>query len=316
MEHNLAKYLARHPECEVYCGQDQGKAPADTDVAQKRRVESATAKPKAPIQKRVTLWHKVQKRKVVGNAAPLEKNVHAYLAKHPEYEIYDAHGQEKEKDIQRSVEKVLAAIVTSVVGLNRDLDERIRPVAAPRKPKRKIQKQVSGGKRPKLGDRSTSAEATKATKAIKAAKAPTATKSTKSTKSTKATKATKATALRKATKATRAAKVVKATKRRPQEPEPLNAGLSFLVQIATDSVDVCHQDTSHTATEKDLAGGLLELLAQATASAAVESKPTYDSPPFSPMAQPTLNEGAKMEELSLAPSSVPTSSFASFHRLS
>ena len=71
-------------------------------------MEVVAAKPRAagPIQKRVTLWHKVQKRKVVGNAAPLEKNVHTYLAKHPEYEIYDAHGHEKEKDIQRAVEKV------------------------------------------------------------------------------------------------------------------------------------------------------------------------------------------------------------------
>ena len=108
MEHNLAKYLAKHPECEVYCGQDvHGGKGTGGNGARGHSVEVVAAKPRAagPIQKRVTLWHKVQKRKVVGNAAPLEKNVHTYLAKHPEYEIYDAHGHEKEKDIQRAVEK-------------------------------------------------------------------------------------------------------------------------------------------------------------------------------------------------------------------
>jgi len=263
MEHNLAKYLARHPECEVYCGQDQGKG-REEGGARKQRAGIVPAKPKV-IQKRVTLWHKIQKRKVVGNAAPLEKNVHAYLAKHPEYEIYDAHGHEKEKDTRRAIEKVVTAIVTSVIALNRDSEEKTRPSAASRKRKHHVH--VSGGKRPKVGSSSTG---------------------------------------------------VSAPKRKAPERDALNAGLSFLLQVASDDASASHRESAQVDNEQDVAGGLLELLAQATARAALEIQPATkpESPPFSPMTQPLMNESTKMEELSLAPSSVRTSSAANFHRLS
>jgi hypothetical protein len=107
---NLAKYLAKHPECEVYCGQDVGSAPTKTRVL---------AAAPIVILKRVTLWHKASKRKVVGNAAPLEKNLAKYLSKHPEYEVFDVGGEEKEKDIQSAIQRVLGAIVTSVVAINK-----------------------------------------------------------------------------------------------------------------------------------------------------------------------------------------------------
>jgi hypothetical protein len=275
MEHNLAKYLAKHPECEVYCGQDvHGGKGTGGNGARGHSVEVVAAKPRAagPIQKRVTLWHKVQKRKVVGNAAPLEKNVHTYLAKHPEYEIYDAHGHEKEKDIQRAVEKVMTAIVTSVAALNRDLEEKNRPSATSRK--RKSQKQVSGGKRPKESARSTAASA-----------------------------------------APRGARQV-----------PSDAGLSFLLQIASYAGDPGTECNK----EQDVAGGLLELLAQATHGAVAAAAPppvaqesdlakpsaSPESPPFSPMAQPVHGETIKMEELSLAPSPVRAAAGSNFHRLS
>lgn len=118
MEHNLAKYLAKHPECEVFCGQDAHDEASSTRSAIKM---TGPARPTAsvPPQKRVTLWHRFEKRKVVGNAAPLERNVAKYLAKHPEYEVYDANGHEREKDVQRAVEKVLSAIVTSVANQHR-----------------------------------------------------------------------------------------------------------------------------------------------------------------------------------------------------
>ena len=296
MEHNLAKYLARHPECEVYCGQDQGAGRPTCEGEAENRRAGASAKPRAgPIQKRVTLWHKVQKRKVVGNAAPLEKNVHAYLAKHPEYEIYDAHGHEKEKDTQRSVEKVLTAIVTSVVALNRDLDERNRPNAASRK--RKNQKHVSGGKRPKVGDRST------------AASVPQDDDNEEAQEVVEQEEEDEADADDEGEE--------QEEEEEEEEEEPL-AGLSYLLQIATNTVRVCTPDTLQTANEKDVAGGLLDLLVQATASAAVEAHSALkpESPPFSPMAAPTLTESTKMEVLSLAPSSVQISSVASFHRLS
>jgi|EP01047_Picozoa_sp_COSAG01_P067916 hypothetical protein len=120
MEHNLAKYLMKHPECEIFCGQD---SKVDTWPYEPGTRRAASARvggvPAAPPQKRVTLWHKMQKRKIVGNAAPLEKNVAEYLRKHPEYEVYDANGQLGERDVQRAVEKVLGAIVTSVANQNR-----------------------------------------------------------------------------------------------------------------------------------------------------------------------------------------------------
>lgn len=39
-------------------------------------------------EKRVTIWHTIEKRKISGNAAPMEKNLRSYLATHPECEVY------------------------------------------------------------------------------------------------------------------------------------------------------------------------------------------------------------------------------------
>ena len=46
---------------------------------------------------RVQLWHKAEKRKLVGNAAPMRKNISKYLDKHPEWELYD--DQDKEVEV-------------------------------------------------------------------------------------------------------------------------------------------------------------------------------------------------------------------------
>jgi hypothetical protein len=120
MEH---KYLAKHPECEVFCGQDTHDGSSTLSAVPMGQKSQAVAR--TPLMKRVTLWHKIQRRKIVGNAAPLERNVDKYLQKHPEYEIYDANGHEREKDIQRAVEKVLGAIVTSVANQHRQASAQV-----------------------------------------------------------------------------------------------------------------------------------------------------------------------------------------------
>lgn len=38
--------------------------------------------------RRITIWHTGQQRKIVGNAAPMSKNLQEYLSKHPDCEIY------------------------------------------------------------------------------------------------------------------------------------------------------------------------------------------------------------------------------------
>jgi len=80
MEKNIDEYLRKHPECEVYNGQRSQLDPAI-------RAAQLAAEP------RITIWNKTERRKVSGNAAPLEKNIEEYLRKHPDCSIYD--GQDK-----------------------------------------------------------------------------------------------------------------------------------------------------------------------------------------------------------------------------
>ncbi|KAJ8907243.1 hypothetical protein NDN08_003724 [Rhodosorus marinus] len=77
LRRNLEKYLSKHPECEVYRGQE------------KILEQSGITKQ----NEHVPIWHKLDRRKVTGNAAPLRKNVELYLGKHPNCEVYT--GQDK-----------------------------------------------------------------------------------------------------------------------------------------------------------------------------------------------------------------------------
>jgi len=95
MEKNIDEYLRKHPECEVYNGQRSQMDPA-------LRAAQLAAEP------RVTIWNKSERRKVSGNAAPLEKNIAEYLRKHPDCEVYG--GQDKR--VASSLPQ--AAVVASV----------------------------------------------------------------------------------------------------------------------------------------------------------------------------------------------------------
>jgi hypothetical protein len=125
MSKNLAVYLEKHPMCEIYTGQDkvysppskQAPPPQEESVQYFHAFSASTFGgglrnnsqgqleivldipreyfKEVPGERRVTMWQKTERRKISGNAAPMEKNVIAYLSTHPECEIYD--GQDKEE---------------------------------------------------------------------------------------------------------------------------------------------------------------------------------------------------------------------------
>lgn len=71
---NLEKYMRRHPDVEVYDGQDLRLTP-----------EQRSQRPDPP---RVPVYNRRDGRIYSGNAAPLEKNLAVYLKKHPDCEVY------------------------------------------------------------------------------------------------------------------------------------------------------------------------------------------------------------------------------------
>merc|ERR1712086_652988 len=42
-----------------------------------------------PTEKRVTMWNRVEMRKISGNAAPKARNVDQYLRRHPDVEVFN-----------------------------------------------------------------------------------------------------------------------------------------------------------------------------------------------------------------------------------
>lgn len=88
---NLKRYFEKHPDCEVYFGQDLEEFVSDGNET---TFHLSTTSGIATSCGHVSIWNRVEKRKVAGNAAPLLKNLESYLRKHPECEVYN--GQDKE----------------------------------------------------------------------------------------------------------------------------------------------------------------------------------------------------------------------------
>lgn len=79
---NLVKYLMSHPDCEVFVNQDQDTSGRNGKRSSKVNLEDLAA------GDHVAIWNRKEKRKIAGNAAPLAKNLTAYLAKRPDCEVY------------------------------------------------------------------------------------------------------------------------------------------------------------------------------------------------------------------------------------
>jgi len=318
MEHNLAKYLSKHPECEIFCGQDAKSAPSRA-TAHASQSSVAPRPASAPFQKRVTLWHKVQKRKVVGNAAPLERNVQAYLEKHPEYEIYDPNGELSARDVRRSVEKVLNAIVTSVANENRP-----PPTSAESRAVRKIKKaELALRKRQEqAAARAKKAQAKRQQQLKKLQeKKNMQMKSAKQFQIKKQQQPKQRRNQMSGGKRPMIGAVDRVAKRLAREVASSRCGItanfSLLLNVAAwESSGLAVQEKSH---------GLLDLLVEATNKqscvgkgcagmpTAIASTSTPESPPISPMMEPAVKESGPMAQLFLeAPSSIRA---ASSHRL-
>lgn len=91
---NLKRYFEKHPECEIYAGQDL-EEDTETRVAELKSNMAVSQSHGGGVGGgHVSIWNRVEKRKIAGNAAPLWKNLENYLLKHPECEVYN--GQDKE----------------------------------------------------------------------------------------------------------------------------------------------------------------------------------------------------------------------------
>eukprot|EP00188_Purpureofilum_apyrenoidigerum_P000702 Plantae.Rhodophyta-Purpureofilum_apyrenoidigerum.ctg13293.p1 GENE.Plantae.Rhodophyta-Purpureofilum_apyrenoidigerum.ctg13293~~Plantae.Rhodophyta-Purpureofilum_apyrenoidigerum.ctg13293.p1 ORF type:complete len:288 (+),score=51.25 Plantae.Rhodophyta-Purpureofilum_apyrenoidigerum.ctg13293:327-1190(+) len=94
---NLETYLRKHPDCEVYNGQNLGyENNKNGDTIQSTGLGA-----------HIAIWNRLEKRKIAGNAAPLQKNLHTYLAKHPDCEVYT--GQDKRQLKEKAANRAQAS---------------------------------------------------------------------------------------------------------------------------------------------------------------------------------------------------------------
>lgn len=91
MEKNVDEYLRKHPDCEIYAGQDKGvggkldRMNGDERGSPRHR----SGAEKDAEQRRVSIWNRAEKRKLSGNCAPLEKNLEQYLKDNPHCEVHN-----------------------------------------------------------------------------------------------------------------------------------------------------------------------------------------------------------------------------------
>lgn len=83
---NVERYLRQHPDCEVYVDQDEDR-PGSRSNRKRPKYNYHNEQPSAG--EHVAIWNRVERRKVAGNAAPLAKNLEAYLRKNPNCEVYN-----------------------------------------------------------------------------------------------------------------------------------------------------------------------------------------------------------------------------------
>lgn len=79
LERNIAKFLRKNPDYDVYTGQDKvsgHKADLEAKFGRCNPTE------------RVTIWNRVDRRKLSGNCAPFRRNLEKYFSSHPEWEVY------------------------------------------------------------------------------------------------------------------------------------------------------------------------------------------------------------------------------------
>jgi len=89
----ISEQQQQQPSTIMTTAGDTSQAINVTLVAAAKSTSTASKTTTDEQSRRVTVWNRVTKRKVSGNAAPMEKNLADYLKKHPECELYN--GQDK-----------------------------------------------------------------------------------------------------------------------------------------------------------------------------------------------------------------------------
>lgn len=113
MEKNVEEYLRKHPDCAIYDGQDKNASkhhPADERASPRSRSAAD-----GDQHRRVAIWNRVEKRKLSGNCAPLEKNLEQYLKDNPHCEVHSSDQLVKGKKVTKKQRKDAAGLLVGDV---------------------------------------------------------------------------------------------------------------------------------------------------------------------------------------------------------